>query len=107
MKILLSPTFSDGEKILYKFDGETVEITYLDGSKDTFDFSEVPNGRMDIESIKTDLEINPFTEVKRENGELYLTLLNFIDLDVSEEECFPDWIDHTEYSPPKVGEVDG
>ncbi|TWK08589.1 hypothetical protein CHCC20442_4302 [Bacillus licheniformis] len=111
MKIFLSPQVSD-EKISYDFDGEIITATYKDVS-DTFDFTDLPDGRLELYDdegnslVKTKLEINPIVSAKKENGLLYVELLNFIGMDATEAERFPDWIDHTEYSPPKASDENG
>jgi len=113
MKILFSPQVRDDHKrIKYSFDEDVFQATY-EGVTDTFDFRDFPDGELEIYNeqgeslIETSLSIQPIVSAKKEKGILYLELLNYIGLEASKEERFPGWIDHTEYIPPKVGEVNG
>lgn len=113
MKILFSPQVHETDRFKYEFENQKVRVTFK-SKKDTFDFSGFPNGVLQLEDpetgeklIETELEINPLISAKKENGILYVELMNFIGFDATEEERFPDWIDHTEYILPKVGEVNG
>lgn len=87
MRIFLSPCFSD-KKIDYEFNGEKIIVTF-EGQTEEFDFSNMPDGV--LESIESDLLVNPIIEAKREKGELSVILLNFINEDATEEEKFPEW----------------
>jgi len=91
MKIFLSPQVNNGEKINYNFNGEVVTVEHK-GVTDTFDFSTFPEGA-EFMGVETTLEVNPIINVKRENGVLFVTLLNFINSDATEEEKFPDWME--------------
>lgn len=113
MNILFIPQVRETEKIVYEFSECIVKTTY-NGKTDTFDFSKLPDGVLLLKDdktgeslIETELEYQPIKKAWKEDGILYVKLVNFIGLEASEEECFPDWIDHTEYIPPKVGEVNG
>lgn len=96
MKVLLTPQRND-EKIAYSYNGETVSATYK-GTTCTFDFSSVLEGDLPIYDINgqllisNTLEINPISSVSRENGELSVTLLNFIGAEATDEEKFPQWV---------------
>lgn len=90
MKILYSPQVSD-RKLTYEFNNDVVTAT-LNDITDTFDFSGMPNGFAD--SIESEVfDFNPVLSAKKEDNILYLELINFIDEDATEEECFPDWIE--------------
>ena len=109
MKVLFSPQLNDKFCIEYKFyesnlgKVEIIEATLsilgdenekgkreiISEEQDTFDFSDLPDGV--LEDVKTTLSINPIISAKKENGELYVKLLNFIDTDATEEERFPEW----------------
>lgn len=81
--IVLPP---DGEETLpEETTPEPVVIT------DVFDFSSFPNGI--AKAIITPLPGNPFVNVHREDGILYVELLNYITEDASEFEKFPVWIE--------------
>lgn len=116
MQILFKPKIPLDrlERIKYSFTDSTIRATLSDGSSDMFDFTDFPDGELvirDNESgedlLDTSLSINPIWSVKKEDDILYVELLNYIGLDASQTERFPDWIDHTEYITPKVGEADG
>lgn len=87
MKIYLSPQ-RNNKKIEYKFEGEKI-IATIGNITDTFDFSSMPDGIM--QEVETILDINPIVSAKREDRELYVELLNFIDENATEEERFPEW----------------
>lgn len=87
VRVFFSPCRSD-EKMEYQFAGEVVTVTYA-GKTDTFDFSSMPDGI--VTDIDTTLPVNPIIEAKRENGELFIKLLNFISKDAPDEEKFPEW----------------
>jgi len=113
MKILFSPQvpLNISDKIQYMFQESSFEVSLPDGTTDVFDFSDFPNGKLDLfdeetgeELIVTELSLNPLQSAKKEDGILYVELLNYIGVDATEEERFPDWIDHTEYIPPVIEE---
>lgn len=87
MQVLYSPQRAD-EKIKYTFNGEVITATFR-GKTDTFDFTNMPNGK--AEEINTTLDVNPIVSAERKEGVLYVKLLNFIGLDATEEERFPNW----------------
>ena len=89
MRILFSPQRSD-KRIDYSFNGEKITAT-LNGVTDTFDFSMFPNGQAVTEEIDTSLPVNPILSAKREGGVLSIVLLNYIGLDATEVERFPEW----------------
>lgn len=108
LKILFSPQVHETDRFIYEFGDQAIKVE-LNGKTDTFDFSGFPDGVLQLEDqeteeelVETELEINPLLSAKKENGILYVELLNFIGLDATEEECFPEWIDHTEYAPHKT-----
>lgn len=109
MKILFSPQVPANytDKIIYKFDEEIITVTDPSGAVDSFDFSNFPDGRLSERGIETVLNPNPIVDAWREDGELHVELLNYIGLEATEAERFPDWIDHTEYNPPKVSDENG
>lgn len=105
MKIYLSPQVStSGDRIQYSFDKDVVKVEYK-GKKDVFNFLAMPDGV--AENITSELSFCPIISAKRVNGELMVELLNQIDINATESEKFPKWIDYKEYkepSPPKRGE---
>ena len=80
MIIELSPIASEKNKIVYVIKGETITAT-MDGVTDTFDFSEMPNGELQLYDgngdrlIETPMEDIPVRAAKRTNGELVVKLL--------------------------------
>lgn len=90
MMILFSPQVSiEDTKFRYKFEGETITVTFEDVT-DIFDFSEF-NTDGELYDIETSLPINPILSAKRKDGILYVELLNLIGADATEEERFPTW----------------
>lgn len=88
MEILYSPQFNEN-KIEYKFDVDIVTIT-IDEQTETFDFANMPDGK--AETIESDVfDFCPVLSAERKEGVLYLEILNFIGLDATEEERFPEW----------------
>ena len=119
MKVKLIPQIPVrlDKRVYYTFKEEIIEVE-LDGERDVFDFTGFPDGRLSVTDpetgqylIGTTLGTQVIISAEKLDGELRVELLNYISLDATEEECFPDWIDHTEYVAPKVeekeGEVDG
>ena len=107
MKILFIPQVRGNEKIIYEFTDTTIKATHK-GITDTFDFSDLPDGELQLyddetgeELIETELE-NPIRSARKEDGVLYVELMNYIGFYASYEERFPEWIDHTEYEPPEI-----
>ena len=90
MKVRFSPQVNQN-RIEYTFGNDVITAT-LNDVTETFDFSEMPNGI--AESIKSEVfEFDPVLSAKKENGILYLKLINFIGKDATEAERFPDWIE--------------
>lgn len=80
MKIKLSPQVSD-RVLNYKFEGEKIIANDI-----TVDFSTMPDG------IMTESEYEFLLSAKRENGILYVELLNPIDASENRQEIlFPTW----------------
>lgn len=108
MKIYLGPQINDRERIFYEFEGEKVIVT-IGSITDTFDFSGLPDGVLEMEDketgeelIKTSLPINPISSAEKVDGVLYLELLNWIPSDAPDEMMFPEWIDSSEYVRPSL-----
>jgi len=88
MLVHWSPQRSD-RSLSYQFSGETITAT-LDGETDTFDFSGLPDGELDVSALETTLDICPVLAARRVNGKLEVTLLRFHGPDAPYEERFPD-----------------
>lgn len=107
MRILFTPQVPlDGDSISYSFGEDIIHAKVIYQGKeykDTFDFSNVPNGelKMHDEDGQSTIQINSPIEVllsaKRKNGELMVKLLNWISIDAKEEERFPVWIKAEDY----------
>lgn len=105
MRILYRPQYNPENKFKYSFDREMVNVEYIKLEKniavgkeiviekklgeDFFDFSTLPDG--ELSDVETILPVNPIISAKREDGVLWVELLNFIDLEATEEEKFPQW----------------
>lgn len=87
MQIKYSPQRSD-DVLDYGFNGERITVT-LNGQTDTFDFTGLPDGK--LESIETTLLLNPIISAERINGELFVELLYFHGANATQEELFPTW----------------
>lgn len=102
MKILLSPQVPlRNNKIYYDFTRDKIEITMKIGEEyfsDFIDFSEVPDGKLvEVEDIDGELPLNPILDAEQVDGELFVTLLNWINLEAHHEEMFPEWVDSSDY----------
>lgn len=90
MKVLFSPQVREN-KIEYKFIDDKVIVTHGNMSEE-YDFSGMPNGIAD--SIESEVfDFNPVLSAKKENNILYLELINFIGMDATYEERFPEWFE--------------
>lgn len=90
MKILKSPQRNDTE-LAYKFDGEEITAT-LNGETDTFDFTNMPQGK--ATDFDTTLDPCPIKSAERDaSGELWVELMNYIGPNATEAERFPEWED--------------
>lgn len=113
MKIYLSPQIplNSDDRIKYEFEEDIIKITLPDGTSDVFDFTEFPDGELQLEDengnslIDTELTFNVIISAKRVNGELSVELVNYIGADAPEHERFPEWINHTDYETPEEKEV--
>jgi len=88
MLVRWSPQRSD-RQLSYEISGETITAT-LDGQTDTFDFSGLPDGELDVSALETTLDICPVLAARRVNGRLEVTLLRFHGPDAPESERFPE-----------------
>lgn len=96
MRILYSPQRND-IKINYSFEGEKIIVEY-NGQTDTFDFSTMPDGKMETHdefgksAITTVLPVIPIISAERVEGQLSVVLLNFISENARDSEKYPDWV---------------
>lgn len=106
MKILYSPQRND-DKLVYTFNGEVItvslqksseqiiesepQIVFTEIASDIFDFSNIPDG--ELTDIETTLPVIPILKAERTDGVLSLILLNYIGIDATEEEKFPELIE--------------
>lgn len=106
MRIFMSPQVNNKE-IEYNFKENIVEVT-IGSATDVFDFSGLPNGRLELEDeqgndlIETELEIQPILSVEKKEGILYLELLQWIPENARYKDRFPEWIDAKDYEPPGI-----
>lgn len=75
MRIHFCPIVST-EIIQYEFNDEAIRVIFQEKS-DSFDFKGVPEGQ--LEKIETEIEVNPVSGAKKENGLLTVILIIFID----------------------------
>lgn len=96
MKIILSPQVRDRNKIWYEVEENVITAT-IDGKTDTFDFTGMPNGELQLEdeegeeSVQTILPENPILSAKKVNGVLTVKILFSMDMDEKDERLlFPE-----------------
>lgn len=93
MKVKFSPVVGLGnEKLSYTFGQDKVVVKWNE-EVDTFDFLGLPDGILNINSIETELGIQPIVSVERKDGVLYIKLINYIKTDAKYEDQFPQWKD--------------
>ena len=88
MLVKLTPQYNPNSVITYTFDSNRITAT-MDGVTDSFDFSKM--SKIDLRQIKTTLPLNPIVQAERVDGELYVTLINYIKKEATETELFPDF----------------
>lgn len=89
IKVLFVPQVNEVDKLSYKFDGEKI-TAYFNDKADLFDFSPMPEGA--IGEVESELPVPVVKGVYRKDGILHVKLLNFISLDATKEEKFPEWV---------------
>jgi len=89
MLVLYSPQRAD-RSLSYTFPVPDVIEATLDGETDTFDFSALPDGELDVSALETTLDICPVLAARRVNGKLEVTLLKFHGPNAPVEERFPE-----------------
>ena len=76
MQILRKPQFNLRDFLIYTFEGDQKIVVYYNGQEETFDFSGyTDDGIFDI--TPDILSINPFVNIKKENGELKVELVDY------------------------------
>ena len=78
MKIKYSPQKSNSKQMEYEFNGEKITATLTQngqGYTDTFDFSGLPEGK--LEEVETELPVNPILSAERKDGVLWVKLLKY------------------------------
>ena len=105
MKIILSPQVRDRNKIWYEVEENVITAT-IDGKTDTFDFTGMPNGELQLYNsdgksmIETVLEEIPILGAEKIDGVLTVEILFSIDSSEKDERLlFP--------KPMSVGEFNG
>lgn len=96
MIIQLSPQVRDNNKIWYEIEDQKVTAT-INGVPDTFDFTDVPNGVLQLEDeegnrlIETALDEVPILGAERKDGVLTVEILFSIDANEQDERLlFPE-----------------
>ena len=67
-------------ELVYEVDGDKLTVTYKMGDAeavDTFDFTGTPDGKLDVDSIETDLPVQPILAAERVDGQLTVTVLDW------------------------------
>lgn len=90
MKVKLTPQYNPNQVIKYTFGADSFAAE-MDGISDTFNFIGV--SELSPRQIKTTLPINPVVQIDRVNGELQLTLINYINDEATETERFPEYME--------------
>ena len=105
MKILFSPQVRDDDKIWYEIEYQKITAT-INGVTDTFDFTGMPNGKLQLYNsdgesmIETVLEEIPILGAEKTDGVLTVEILFSIDSSEKDERLlFP--------KPMSVGEFNG
>ena len=95
MQIYKSPQYNVAAQFKYEFSGDMITATLLmsDGvlSSDIFDFTDFPDGELEVDTIESMISIQPILSAKRIDGELFVEVLNYIDSEATEEELYPEW----------------
>lgn len=86
MFILRTPQISE-DVINYEFGEESITIT-MGGETDTFDFASMPDGEAEL--LETTLPYNALLKARKEEGVLYLTILDPVTAEVYQEYT-PKW----------------
>ena len=90
MKILFSPQFRDDDKIWYEIEYQKITAT-INGVTDTFDFTGMPNGKLQLYNsdgesmIETVLEEIPILGAEKTDGVLTVEILFSIDSNEQDE----------------------
>ena len=90
MKVKLTPQYNPNQVIKYTFGADSF-VAEMDGISDTLNFIGV--SELSPRQIKTTLPINPVVQIDRVNGELQLTLINYINDEATETERFPEYME--------------
>lgn len=74
------PPGSPPHTLAYEVDGDRLTIVHDNGETetiDTFDFTGVPDGELDVPTIETALPVQPILAALRANGHLTVTVLDW------------------------------
>lgn len=64
----------------YEVSGDVLTVRHIAGevvTVDTFDFTGTPDGALDVETIQTDLPVQPILAAERVDGVLTVTVLDW------------------------------
>jgi len=96
MRILMSPQAREDNKIWYGVEENVITAT-INGVTDTFDFTDVPDGQLQLYDeegnslIETELPEIPILQAEKVDGELTVEILFSIDLDETDDRLlFPE-----------------
>lgn len=90
MNLEYTPQRSDN-KLIYSVENDILTVTYQNARTgqevtDTFDFTGLPDGKLEVDTITTTLPVGPIISAEKISGTLTLTLLRWYD--ASEKEQF-------------------
>src|SRR5699024_812754 len=104
MKILFSPQVRDDDKIWYEIEYQKITAT-INGVTDTFDFTGMPNGKLQLYNsdgesmIETVLEEIPILGAEKTDGVLTVEILFSIDSNEQDERLlFPESMTVSEFN---------
>ena len=96
MKILFSPQVRDDDKIWYEIEYQKI-IATINGVTDTFDFTGMPNGKLQLYNsdgesmIESTLDEIPILGAEKKDGVLTVEILFSVDIDEKDERLlFPE-----------------
>ena len=105
MKVLLSPQVRDNSKVWYEIKENKITAT-INNVTDTFDFTDMPNGKLQLydsngeSMIESTLDEIPILGAEKKDGVLTVEILFSIDINEKDERLlFP--------KPMAVGEFNG
>ena len=69
-----------GQSFRYSASGDVLTVTWANGEQevtDTFDFTGLPDGELDVEGIESSLPVQPVLAAERVDGQLWVRVLHW------------------------------